>query len=75
MISYQLKKVEEIVHFYDNCEDIISVDECEPNSLIIFDDCVNMRQQYVVKDYFVRGQHKKYLAFIWHNLTQKSIDS
>ena len=29
---------EEIAHFYNNCEDIISVDECEPNSLIIFDD-------------------------------------
>jgi len=53
------EEVEEIAHFYKNCEDIISVDECEPNSLITIDDCVNMRQQYAIKDYFVRGRHKK----------------
>ena len=50
---------EEIAHFYNNCEDIIPVDECEPNSLIIFDDSINMRQQYIIKEYFVRGRHRK----------------
>jgi hypothetical protein len=34
-----------------------------------------MRQQYAIKDYFVRGRHKKYILFIWHNLTQKLIGS
>lgn len=27
-------------HFFDNCDDIISVDECKTNSLVIFDDCL-----------------------------------
>lgn len=48
---------EEIAYFYNNCEDIISVDECEPNSLIIFDDCI-LEQQSPIKEYFVRGRHK-----------------
>jgi len=48
-----VEESEEIAHFYNNCEDIIPVDECEPNSLIIFDDCINMRQQYIIKEYFV----------------------
>ena len=52
-VSY--KEDAEIAHFYNNCEDLISVDECEPNSLVVFDDCVNIRQQHFTKDYFVRG--------------------
>jgi hypothetical protein len=26
--------------------------------LVVFDDCVNIRQQETIKDYFVRGHHK-----------------
>jgi GTPase SAR1 family protein len=52
------KEDAEIAYFYDNTEDLISVDECEPNSLIVFYDCVNIRQQHFIKDYFVRGRHK-----------------
>jgi GTPase SAR1 family protein len=66
---------EEIAHFYNNCEDIISVDECEPNNLIVYDDCVNLRQQYAIKYYYVRGRHKKYIVFIKHKITQNSIGS
>lgn len=47
----------EIAHFFDHCDDIISVDECEPNSLIIFDDCI-LEKQSPIKEYFVRGRHK-----------------
>jgi len=52
------KENAEIAHFYSNCEDLISVDKCEPNSLVVFDDCVNIKQQHFIKDYFVRGRHK-----------------
>ena len=48
---------EEIAFFYNNCEDIIPVDDCEPNSLIVFDDCI-LEQQNRIKEYFVRGRHK-----------------
>jgi hypothetical protein len=36
---------------------LISLDDCEPNSLVVFDDCVNSKQ-HTIKDYFVRGRHK-----------------
>ena len=52
------KEDAEVAYFYSNCEDLISVDECEPSSLVVFDDCVNIRQQHFIKDYFVRGRHK-----------------
>jgi len=52
------KDDEEIAHFYSNCEDLISVNECEPNSLVVLEDCVNERQQLIIKDYFSRGHHK-----------------
>lgn len=48
---------EDIAFFYSNCEDIISVDDCESNSLIIFDDCI-LEPQSPIKEYFVRGRHK-----------------
>lgn len=44
-------------HFFDNCDDIISVDECKPNSLVIFDDCV-LEKQSKIKEYFVRSRPK-----------------
>jgi hypothetical protein len=48
----------QIAYFFNSCEELISVDECEPNGLIAFDDCVNSQQQQTIKDYFVRGCHK-----------------
>jgi len=48
----------EIAYFFNSCEELISLDECEPNSLVVFDDCVNVHQQDIIKDYFVRGRHK-----------------
>lgn len=44
-------------HFYDDCDDIISVDECKPNSLVIFDDCL-LEKQKSIKEYFVRSRPK-----------------
>jgi len=48
----------EIAHFFNKCEELISVNEGEPDSLVVFDDCVNERQQCIIKDYFSRGRHK-----------------
>jgi hypothetical protein len=58
MRNYRIRKVNETACFFNSCEEIISVDECEPNSLIIFYDCINIQQQHIIKDYFVRGRHK-----------------
>lgn len=43
--------------FYESCDDIIPLDECKPNSLVIFDDCILEKQQ-TIKDYFVRSRPK-----------------
>ena len=48
----------QIAHFFNRCEELISVLDCEPNSLVVFDDCVSILQQRTIKDYFVRGRHK-----------------
>ena len=47
-----------IAYFFSNCEDLVSVDECSPNSLVVFDDCL-MEEQNKIKDYFIRGRHKQ----------------
>jgi GTPase SAR1 family protein len=53
-----INKLNEIEsYFFDNCDDIISVDECKPNSLVIFDDCI-LEKQSVIRDYFVRSRPK-----------------
>lgn len=44
-------------HFYGTCEELIPIDECESNSLVVFDDCL-MEEQMKIKDYFIRGRHK-----------------
>lgn len=48
----------QISFFFDKCEDVISVDECKPNSLAVFDDCL-LEKQGEIKHYFTRGRHKK----------------
>jgi hypothetical protein len=60
--AYQKLSAEEgteIAYFFNTCEELISINECEPNSLVVFDDCVNSQQQHTMKDYFVTGCHKK----------------
>ena len=47
----------DIIHFFKNCDDLPSLDDCVPNSLIVFDDCL-MEKQEKIKDYFIRGRHK-----------------
>ena len=46
-----------MAHFYGDCENLISVDECE-HLACHFYDCVNTNQQSLIKDFYVRGRHK-----------------
>lgn len=49
---------ENFASFYNDCEELITVDDCPPDTLIVFDDCVNSKGQNIIKDYFSRGRHK-----------------
>ncbi len=51
------KNGKKIAHFFNSCEDLIPLDECSNNSLVVFDDCL-MEHQSKIKDYFIRGRHK-----------------
>ena len=42
---------------YITNEEIISVDDCKPNSLVVFDDYI-LEKQERMKDYFVRSRSK-----------------
>lgn len=50
------------VNIYENCEEMITVDECEPDSLVIFDDCL-LENQAIIREYFVRGRPKNISCF------------
>jgi hypothetical protein len=57
-----------MAHYFSSCEEMILVDDCEPNSVVVYDYCVNIQQQEQnVKDYLVRGCHKN-ISYIF--LTQ-----
>lgn len=47
-----------IAHFYSSCNELIPLDECKPNSMVVFDDCL-LEEQTKIKDYFIRGRHKR----------------
>lgn len=53
---------EEISFFFDDIEQMPKVDECNENSLVIFDDCI-LENQDIIKEYFVRGRHKNISCF------------
>lgn len=55
-VENEIKKT--ISHFVSNSEELIPLDECEPNSLVVFDDCL-LGEQTKIKDYFIRGRHKQ----------------
>lgn len=48
---------EQICYAYDNCEDLISVEECNNDSFVVFDDCL-LEKQKEIKNYFTRSRHK-----------------
>ena len=47
-----------MAYIFNSCEELISVEHCESNSLVVFDDCVNIQQQQTVKAYFVTGSRR-----------------
>lgn len=47
----------DIITFISHPDDIIPLDECEENSLVLFDDYI-LEKQDVVREYFTRGRHK-----------------
>jgi len=57
------EKMKEVFTYVDNIEafitdeDIISVDDCKSNSLVIFDDYI-LDKQDMMKDYFIRSRSK-----------------
>lgn len=55
-VENEIKKT--ISHFFSTSEELIPLDECEPNSLVVFDDCL-LGEQTKIKDYFIRGRHKQ----------------
>lgn len=55
-IEKKLKR--KVGYFYSSCDDLIPLDECENNSLVVFDDCI-MDKQKKIKEFFTRGRHKK----------------
>lgn len=46
-----------VARFFSTCDELIPLDECEVNSLVVFDDCL-LDSQSKIKDYFIRGRHK-----------------
>lgn len=53
---------EEISFFFDDMDQMPNVDECNENSLVVFDDCI-LENQDIIKEYFVRGRHKNISCF------------
>lgn len=51
------KHNKKIAYFFNNCEDLIPLDECPEDSLVVFDDCL-MDKQDKIKEYFIRSRHK-----------------
>jgi hypothetical protein len=68
------KEGKEIAYFLNNCEELISLDDCKPNSLIIFDDWVNIQQQHIIRDYFVRGRHKN-ISCVCSSQSYRKVDN
>jgi len=70
-----VRKNTEIAHFLNNCEGLIPVNECEPDGLVVFGECVNEQQQHIITDYFSRGCHKNISCVYLTSLIRKLIGS
>lgn len=44
-------------YFFKDCDDLISLNECKANSLVVFDDCIKEKQS-TIQDYFLRSRPK-----------------
>ena len=80
--QYALKNPENSqisVKFYNNVNDVISPEQLPKSkkNLIIFDDCINEKNQNIMEKYFTRGRHQNvnviYLSQSWFDLDKRSI--
>lgn len=55
IVENRLRK--KLAYFYSSCDELIPLDECRSNSLVVFDDCL-LEGQTKIKDFFIRGRHK-----------------
>lgn len=58
------------IHFSD--DDIISVDDCEPNSLVVFDDFL-LEDQKMIREYFIRSRSKN-ISVVYLTQSYTSVD-
>ena len=81
-VEYALIKPERsgiTIVFSDKFEEIPPPQKLDPKkkNLIIFDDCVNMKNQEVMESYFTRGRHQNcnsiYLSQSWFDLPGRAI--
>ena len=67
------------IMMFDKIEDIISPNDLEirEKNLIIFDDCMNNKNQEIIKKYFSKGRHSNvncvYLSQSFFELDRKTI--
>ena len=53
---------EKIATFCDTNEEVVPLDECKSNSIVVFDDFIQENQDHV-RDYYTRGRHKQIDVF------------
>ena len=67
------------IQMFQKTDQIMNPSDLNPKkkNLIIFDDCVNMKNQSVMESYYTRGRHNNcnciYLSQSWFELPKKSI--
>jgi hypothetical protein len=80
--QYALKNPEEgniSIKFFNNVNDVIPPENLPKNkkNLIVFDDCINEKNQNIMEKYFTRGRHQNvnviYLSQSWFDLDKRSI--
>ena len=80
--QYALKHPEHsdiTIKFFNNVNDVIPPEKLPKNkkNLIVFDDCINEKNQNIMEKYFTRGRHQNvnviYLSQSWFDLDKRSI--
>jgi len=67
------------VQFYNNVDQVMPPEQLPKNkkNLIIFNDCINEKNQNIMENYFTRGRHSNtnviYLSQSWFDLDKRSI--
>jgi hypothetical protein len=61
----------QIANFFGSCEELILVDDCEPKSLVVFYDCVNIQQQQIITIILLEDAIKYFLR-LFNSVLYKS---